>query len=81
MDNFKDIETMLSNIEQHLFACKVFLTFDEAAKYVGLSKNNLQKLTSAGQILHYKPNGKQIYFHKGELDRWLLNSNVQILEQ
>ena len=78
MDNFKKIETMVSNIEnmlgsfeQLLLACKILLTFDEAAQYTGLSKSYLHKLTSSGQILHY-PNGKQIYFHKGELDKWLL---------
>lgn len=53
------------------------LTFDEAARYLDVSKSHLYKLTSANKIPHYKPQGKRIYFAKCELDTWLLRNPVK----
>jgi excisionase family DNA binding protein len=39
-----------------------------------LSQSHLYKLTSAGSIPHYKPNGKKLYFNREELDQWLLRN-------
>ena len=77
MDNSKTIEQRLVNIECLLLGIKTVLTFDEAASYTGLSKSYLYKLTSAGLIPHSKPNGKQVYFSKSELDIWLLRGAVK----
>ena len=54
------------------------LTFDEAARYLDVSKSHLYKLTSANKIPHYKPQGKRIYFSKGELNTWLYRNPVKI---
>ena len=43
----------------------------EAAKYMGVSKGHLYKLTCKNVVPFYKPNGKQIYFKKSELDGWI----------
>ena len=48
------------------------LTVREAAKYMGVSRSYLYKLTSQGAIPFYKPNGKLIYFKREDLDRWML---------
>jgi len=53
------------------------LTFDEAARYLDVSKSHLYKLTSANKIPHYKPQGKRIYFSKAELNTWLLRNPVK----
>ena len=53
---------------------KNVLTFTEAAEYLGLSKSNLYKMTSAGKIPFYKPNGKNIYFNRTELDNWIFTN-------
>ena len=53
------------------------LTFDEAAKYLGLSKSYLYKLTCSNKIPHYKPQGKRLYFAKSELDTWLFRNPVK----
>lgn len=50
---------------------KAVLTFDEACTYAGMSKSHFYKLTSAGKIPFYKPNGKMIYFDRLELETWL----------
>ena len=66
----------LSTIENLLYTQKSVLTFDEAAKFTGLSKSYLYKLTSTGKIAFYKPHGKLIYFEKVELEKWLLQNRV-----
>jgi excisionase family DNA binding protein len=56
---------------------KDVLNFNEGAKYLDLSASFLYKLTSAGEIPHYKPQGKKIYFKRVELDQWLLRNRVK----
>ena len=74
MENFQRIEERLSNIEALLLSQKTVLNFVEVAAYTGLSKSYLYKLTSNGGIPCYKPQGKQIYFSKLEIDQWLLQN-------
>jgi len=74
MENFQRIEERLSNIEALLLSQKTVLNFVEVAAYTGLSKSYLYKLTSNGGIPCYKPQGKQIYFSKIEIDQWLLQN-------
>lgn len=75
--DLKQIDLRLLHIEKLLLCNKTVLTFNEAAEYTGLSKSYLYKLTSAGMIPHSKPNGKQVYFGKAELDTWLLRNEVK----
>jgi excisionase family DNA binding protein len=49
----------------------VMFDMDKACKYLGLSKSTLYKLTMNGEIPHYKPTGKKIYFSKIEIDNWV----------
>lgn len=50
---------------------KEVLTSDEAARYMGVSRSYLYKLTMTKQIPHYKPLGKMCYFNRLELEQWL----------
>jgi excisionase family DNA binding protein len=68
------IDDRLRNIESLLLSQKVVLNFNEVAIYTGLSKSYLYKLTSTAGIPCYKPQGKQIYFNKQEIDLWLLQN-------
>ena len=54
-----------------IFCTKEVLTSDEAAKYMGVSKSYLYKLTMRQEIPHYKPMGKMCYFNRRELEGWL----------
>lgn len=74
--NLETIETRLSNIENMLIGTKEVLTFDEVANYTGLSKSYLYKLTSTGQIAHFKPKGKMLYFNKIDVDAFLQQNRV-----
>jgi len=81
----QSIENRVSKLEQTMFIVKNILSFDEASKFLNLSKSYLYKLTSSGQIPHYKPQGKMLYFEKSELEYWLrqnpVKTNQQILQE
>ena len=77
MDTLSRLEGKVDSLELNLLNQKEVLTFNEAARYAGLSRSYLYKLTSAGKISHYKPNGKMIYFNRGELEKWLLRNQAE----
>lgn len=56
---------------------KEVLTSDEAARYLGVSKSYLYKLTMKRKIPHYKPNGKMCYFNRHEVEAWMQSVRVQ----
>lgn len=70
----KDIATKI------IFCTKEVLTADEAAKYMGVSKSYLYKLTCKQEIPHYKPMGKMCYFNRQELEAWLQRNKIELLE-
>ncbi len=71
------IVEQLNRIERNtLLASKNVLTFDDVALLTGLSKSHLYKLTCNRQIPHYKPNGKNIFFNRQEIEDWLLQNRV-----
>ena len=74
IEKLNSIERML--IEQNMLKKEV-LNFNETAIYLEVSHSHLYKLTSLGTIPTYKPNGKNLYFNRKELDLWLL-SNKQL---
>ena len=59
-----------------LFTTKEVLTSDETAKYMGVSKSYLYKLTMHKVIPHYKPTGKVVYFNRLEVEQWLQKNRV-----
>ena len=59
-----------------IFCTKEVLTSDEAAKYMGVSKSYLYKLTMRQQMPHFKPMGKMCYFNRLELEQWLQSNRV-----
>ena len=74
----EEIIERLNAIERKLdelaVANKEVLNLKEAARYLNVSCSHLYKLTYSKQIPHYKPRGKQVYFEKRELDKWLLQN-------
>lgn len=69
------ILTRLDTLTKAMLANKDTLTLDEACIYAGISQSTMYKLTSTGQIRHYKPRGKMIYFRRAELEQDLINPN------
>lgn len=73
----EDLLSKLNTIEQYsLLAAKNVLTIEDAALLTGLSRSHIYKLTSTKQIPYYKPNGKQIYFDRAELEAWMKQNRV-----
>ena len=60
---------------------KAVLTADEAARYMGISKSTLYKMTMRKQIPHSKPNGKVCYFDRLELEAWLMSNRVATADE
>lgn len=64
-----------------LFCTKEVLTSDEVARYMGISKSYLYKLTMRREIPHYKPMGKVCYFNRVEVENWLQTNRVATDEE
>ena len=73
----KTLEKRVEELEQMLFLTKNVLSFDEASKFLNLSKSYLYKLTSGNLIPHYKPQGKMLYFEKADLEAWLRQNPIK----
>lgn len=52
------------------------MDIDKAARYLGVSRSWLYKLTSNRLITHYKPGGKKLYFFQSDLDDYLLKNRI-----
>lgn len=63
----KSIEMRVAELEKQVFHTKNVLSFEEASRFLNLSKSYLYKLTSGNLIPHYKPQGKMLYFERAEL--------------
>ncbi|TCZ73457.1 helix-turn-helix domain-containing protein [Flaviaesturariibacter aridisoli] len=53
-----------------------WLTFDEACKYLGVSKPTLRKLTKGYKLTAY-PVGRQIRYNKQELDQSIKSKSLK----
>lgn len=72
-----EINELAEAINSRLALCqKEVLTLDEAAYYTGMKKSYLYKLTASKAIPHYKPNGKNCFFRRTELEDWLTANPV-----
>ena len=74
LESMQSIEERLTNLERINQGAKTILTLEEVAKYTNYSKSYIYKLTSRREIPCYKPNGKQLYFKRTEIEEWLLTN-------
>lgn len=73
----KDIEQRLERIERILvIGAKEALTAAEAALFIGISESRVRHLASEKELPYYKQ-GKNTYFRKSEIERWMLKERVQ----
>lgn len=78
----KEIIERLSAIENYsLLAAKRVLTLSDVSVLTGLSKSHLYKMTCTHQIPYYRPNGKQIYFDREEVEAWMKRGRVATIEE
>ena len=75
MENILErLESIERKLDELAVANKDVLNLKEAARYLNVSCSHLYKLTYSKQIPHYKPRGKQVFFERKELDKWLLQN-------
>lgn len=70
------INERLKSIEETLYTRKDILNMKEVCQYLDISQSLLYKLTCSGEIPHFKPRGKMIFFEKKELIEWIKKSNL-----
>ena len=66
----------LRMIESISYTIKEYLTIDDVAKYLGVTKSMVYKLTSSKQITVYKPTGKGIYIRREDLMKWIKRNPI-----
>lgn len=75
MEDF--IKDKLERIEKlSLLAAKNVLTVEDVAILMGVSTFYVYQLTHKNKIPYYKPNGKNIYFEKKEIEQWMCRGRV-----
>ena len=78
----KQVIEILQRLEKYtLLAAKKVLSIEDVVLLTGLTKGHIYKLTSAHQIPYYKPEGKQIYFDRAELEAWLKRNRVNTVDE
>ncbi len=72
----------LNQIERYsLLAAKNVLCLEDVAMLTGLSKSWLYKATCNHLIPFYKPNGKQIYFDRTEIENWMKQNRIATAQE
>lgn len=75
----------LARVERIAYMAKDFLSIDEVAAYLQVSKSYVYKLTSSRELTVYKPNGKNIFILRSDLNEWIKRnpclSNEEIEKQ
>lgn len=72
--NQKNVLERLEHLETLFLHQKEVLNFEETCQFLSLKKSYVYKLTHKGTLPHYKPNGKNIYFNRKELESWLMSN-------
>ena len=62
--------------DKTIFCTKEVLTSEEVARYMGVSRSYIYKLTMRREIPDYKPRGKICYFNRHEVEQWLQSNRV-----
>ncbi|CDN31766.1 putative excisionase [Mucinivorans hirudinis] len=81
MSENQSVEQRLDTIERLLRGQKSVLTFEEGCEFTGLSKTYMYKLTHRNKIPFFKPHGKNIYFSREELEKWLMRNQTKSTQQ
>lgn len=66
-----ELISQLERVEKIAYTAKDFLSIDEAAEYLQLSKSHVYKMTSSKEFTVYKPNGKTIFILRDDLNEWI----------
>lgn len=73
---FTELTKLYDLVSLLVVGTKEVLTLEEAARYLGVSKSHLYKLTSTRKIPHYRPGNKLIFFNRKELEQWITKNQI-----
>lgn len=79
------METRIGDLEKKVGemtapACsRVMLNMEEAARFLGMTRDGLRRLTFKKLIPFYKPNGKNIFFDPDELIAWQKRNHFEAI--
>ena len=76
-----DLQKRVETLEDMLEAGKEVLTVEEAAKFMGMARSSLYKMTSDQTIPFYRPNGKMIFFEMSDILSWIRKNRVSSREE
>lgn len=73
----EELNVIASLVEANGVNTKTVLTSDEAARYLGITKSALYKMTMGRRIPHYRSKGgKLLYFQREEIEQWATSCKV-----
>ena len=70
------VNERLKSLEDAIYTTKEILNMKDMCQYLDISQSLLYKLTCTGEIPHFKPRGKMIFFEKKELIAWIKRNKV-----
>lgn len=72
----KDLSFIKDEIYRRNLYRKKYITIKEAVIVTGVSKSFIQKLIASKQIPHSKPNGKLVFIHRKDLEKFLSQNRI-----
>lgn len=73
----EEMNVIASLLEANGVNTKAVLTTEEAAKYLGVTKSAIYKLTMGRKIPHYRSQGgKLLYFKREEIEGWATSCKI-----
>ena len=76
-----ELQKRVEILEDILDSAKEVLTVEEAARFMGMARSTLYKMTCDQSIPFYRPNGKMIYFEKSAILSWIRKNRVYSTEE
>ena len=70
------VNEKLKSLEDAIYTTKEILNMKDVCQYLDISQSLLYKLTCTGEIPHFKPRGKMIFFEKKELIAWIKRNKI-----
>jgi len=80
MDQLKTLPKLLvtiENLEKYYKGAKKYLTMEEAADYLGFTRDSMYHFLRREPIPQHKPHGRRVYILRDDLDLWITSHPTQ----
>lgn len=84
LERFKSLEELtmkFKELEEKLYVCKSYLSTNEAAQYLSMSKFTLLEAAKRHELPYYTPPSKSFLFLRDELDEWVNSFRIPSLKE